>query len=383
MAGRAIVNGRIIDGTGGSPLERGVIVIEDGRIAAVGRLNDVSLPAEAERIDVGGKTVMPGLVDGHMHVTTMPGFLDAHGHLAANLAAVGKLRQCLSWGSTTVANVGGCPENVLLRRAIEAGDVGPCARLVVGGMVNATGGHVRGRAADGPWEVRKAVREMVQAGVDFIKTAASGGFQWEHERIEWEDYTFEELKALVEEAHSKDKPVAVHAHSQPGLNHAIEAGCDIIAHGALIDDEALQGIAAKGLFFMPTLHITSRKVTSNPSLAPHMKQRMEEAHPIHRAGVRKAHEMGVTIAVGTDGGPGSVMDELVELVGCGLSPMEAIVAGTQSTARALGILDSVGTIEPGKRADLLVLDEDPLEDVSVLTRQQNLVMVLKDGKRAV
>jgi len=380
MDKKAIIGGRVIDGTGRDPIESGVVLVDGNKVAAVGKTAAVSIPPDAELIDAAGKTVMPCLMDGHMHVTAMPAFLDTLGHLRANLKAVARLRECLSWGTATVANVGGCPENVILREAIEAGHVDRCARLLVGAMVNATGGHVRGRAADGPWEVRKAVREMILANVDFIKTAASGGFQWEHERIWWEDYTVEELTALVAEAHSKGKRVAVHAHSQPGLNHAIEAGCDIIAHGALIDDEALEGIAAGGLWYMPTLYITSRRVIDRPSLAPHMKQRMEQAHPVHRAGVRKAHEMGIKIAVGTDGGPGDVMFELVELVQCGLSPMDAIVAATRTTAEALDVLDHLGTLEPGKKADILIVKCNPLEDISALTDKDNIVLVMKDGK---
>ena len=380
MGAKAIVNGRVIDGTGGSPLENATIVVEGGSITAIGGAGDVSIPEDAERIDATGKTVMPGLIDGHIHITSMPGLLDAHGHLEQSLKAVGKLRRCLQRGVTTVANMGGGRENVILSKAIDAGDVSGCARMLVAAMVNATGGHVRGRSADGPWEVRKAVREMILAGAHLIKTAATGGFMWEHERVEWEDYTLEELTALVSEAHSKDKLVAVHAHSQPGLNTSIEAGCDVIAHGAVIDEEALEGIAAKNLFYMPTLYITSEHVINRPNLAKHMHDRMSHAHPIHREGVRKAYEMGIKLCLGTDGGPGDATLELVELVGCGLSPMEAIVAGTRNTADSLGVLDKVGTLEAGKWADLLIVEGDPLEDVSVLVDEENVLLVMKAGK---
>ncbi|MDP6777204.1 MAG: amidohydrolase family protein [Candidatus Latescibacteria bacterium] len=380
MGAKAIVNARVIDGTGGDTKEGATIVVEDGRIAAIGEGDVVSIPEGAERIDAKGQTVVPGLIDGHIHITSMPGLLDAHGHLEQSLKAVGKLRRCLQRGVTTVANMGGCPENVILSRAIESGDVSGCARMIVAAMVNATGGHVRGRSADGPWEVRKAVREMILSGAHLIKTAATGGFMWEHEKVEWEDYTLEELTALVEESHSKEKRVAVHAHSQPGLDASIAAGCDVIAHGALIDDEALEGIAAKNLFYMPTLYITSDHVLNRPNLAKHMHERMSHAHPIHREGVRKAREMGVKLCLGTDGGPGDAMLELVELVGCGLTPMEAIVTGTRNTAESLDILDQVGTLEAGKQADLLIVEGDPLEDISVLADQENVLLVMKAGK---
>jgi imidazolonepropionase-like amidohydrolase len=378
MAVKAVVGGWIVDGREASDAVEGTVLLENERIAAVGPA--IGVPEGCERIDARGKWVLPGLIDGHMHVTSMPAFLDKMGHLQANLRAVGKLRDCLSWGTTTVANVGGCPETVLLREAIEEGYIDRCSRVLVGAMVNSTGGHVRGRSADGPWEVRKAVREMIMGRVDFIKTAASGGFQWEHERIGWEDYTVEELDALVQEAHAKDKRVAVHAHAQPGLNHSIEAGIDIITHGALIDQEALDGIAERGLYFMPTLYITSVGSYSRPQLPPHMRERMEAAHPIHRAGVQKAHEMGITICAGTDGGPGSLNIELSELVDCGLSPIDAIVAATRNTADALGILDDLGTLEPGKRADLILVEGDPTADVAVLGDRDNVLLVMKDGR---
>lgn len=376
---KVFINGLVIDGTGGEPISDGVIVVEDGLIKAVGSRSEVVIGDDAEKIDAAGKTVMPGLIDAHMHVTTMPEFLDCHGHLTQSFLGIAKLRQCLEFGTTTVANVGGCPESVILRDAIDAGLVGPCARMLVGAMVNSTGGHVRGRAADGPWEVRKAVREMCMHNVDFIKTASSGGFQWEYERVEWEDYTLEELQALVAESHAKDKRVAVHAHSQPGLDHAIKAGCDMITHGALIDQNALDGIANKGLYFIPTLYITSHWVLDRPNLPPHMKERMSAAHPIHRAGVRKAHEMGIKLAAGTDGGPGDVMKELVELVECGLSPLEAITVATQNTADALAIGDKTGTLQKGKRADVIMIEGNPLDDISILSDKKNIAIVMKDG----
>ncbi len=220
---------------------------------------------------------------------------------------------------------------------------------------------------------------MIAAGADHIKTCASGGFQYEHEKLTHEDYTLEELCALVDLAHGRDKRVHVHAHAQPGLGNAIEAGCDVILHGALIDEAALEGIAEKGLWYMPTLHITSEVIWGGNRLPAHMTERMKAAHPIHCAGVAKAHEMGIKIAVGTDGGPGSIMNEMRLLVGCGLSPMDAVVAATGGTADALGILDKTGTIEVGKKADLLVVNGDPIQDITILSSQDSIFLVMKDG----
>jgi len=380
MARIALTNGRIFDGTGGPRLECGTILVRGSSLETVGSAGEVTVPEDYKIIDVQNHTVLPGLLDGHMHVSSEPGRLDHLGHVRENLKAAAKLHECLRWGTCTVAHAAGSPESVILRDLIDQGHLPACSRLLVGTAVCATGGHVRGRSADGPWEIRKAVREMVMAGADHIKTCASGGFQWEHEQLSDEDYTPEELQALVDEAHARGKRVHVHAHAQPGLQNAIEAGCDVILHGAHIDDAALEGIAEKGLWYMPTLYITSEPVWSNANWPAFMTERMKAAHPVHRAGVAKAHEMGIKIAAGTDGGPGSVMNELCELVDCGVSPTDAIVIATRNTADALGILDKTGTLEPGKRADLVVIKGDPIQDISILTSQDSVALVVKEGK---
>jgi imidazolonepropionase-like amidohydrolase len=315
-----------------------------------------------------------------MHVSLQPGRLDHIGHIRTNLSAVGKLQECLQWGTGTVAHAAGSYESVILRELIQSGCIKGCCNLVVSGVVTATCGHVRGRSADGPWEIRKAVRETIASGVDFIKTCASGGFQWEHEKLTHEDYTLEELNTLVDQAHSREKRVHVHAHAQPGLMNAISAGCDVILHGALIDDAALEGISEKGLWYMPTLHVTSEKFWGMPGLPAHMVERIKYCNPIHREGVRKALKMGIRIITGTDGGPGSIMNELFELTKCGLTPMDALVAATRETADALGILNKTGTLEKGKAADLIVIAGNPLQDISVIRRRESILVVMNAGK---
>ncbi len=377
---KAIVNGKLMDGNGGPPLPSGCVLVEADRIVAVGAMESVTIPKDAQRIDVSGRTVLPALIDGHMHVSKQPGLLDHLGHLHTNLAAVGKLQACLRWGTGLVGHAAGSPESVILRDLIRDGHIRGCADLLVGAVVTPTCGHVRGRVADGPWEIRKVVRELIAGGADWIKTCASGGFQFDHEKLTHEDYSREELQALVDLAHSRDKRVHVHAHAQPGLGNAIATGCDVILHGVLIDESALTEIAEKNLWYMPTLHITSEQVYSNKALPDFMTRRMKEAHPVHRAGVAKAREMGIRIAVGTDGGPGAVTNELRELVGCGFSPMEAVVAATRDTADALGILRTTGTIEAGKRADLFVVNGDPTHDIGILADPKGISFVMKNGE---
>ena len=380
MKKQAIIGSTIINGTGSEPLRNGTILIQDGKIGEVGKADQIKLGPDVERIDATGKFTMPGIIDSHVHVTPnqdVPN--DIRINLRVGFNSISLLRQSLGAGVTTVVSIGGGPPSVELTNAINEGYVDRCANQMTAGVVNASGGHVRGRHADGPWEIRKAVRELASAGCTMIKTAATAGFQWEHERVHWPDYTEEELTALVDEARMRDMPVAAHAHGHEGLKYAVNARVHMIHHGALIDDEGLEAINKADLYFVPTLFTTSIGRVAKVE-QPWTKERMEAAYPIHREGVSKAHKMGTKIALGTDGGAGDAMIELSEFVDCGLSPMDAIVAGTRNTADALSILDRVGTIESGKDADLLIIGKNPLNDINVLQNQENIDLVMTRGK---
>jgi len=380
MKKQAIIGSTIINGTGSEPLRNGTILIQEGKIVEVGKADQIKLGPDVERIDATGKFTMPGIIDSHVHVTPnqdVPN--DIRINLRVGFNSISLLRQSLGAGVTTVVSIGGGPPSVELTNAINEGYVDRCANQITAGVVNASGGHVRGRHADGPWEIRKAVRELASAGCTMIKTAATAGFQWEHERVHWPDYTEEELTALVDEARMRDMPVAAHAHGHEGLKYAVNARVHMIHHGALIDDEGLEAINKADLYFVPTLFTTSIGRVAKVE-QPWTKERMEAAYPIHREGVSKAHKMGTKIALGTDGGAGDAMIELSEFVDCGLSPMDAIVAGTRNTADALSILDRVGTIESGKDADLLIIGKNPLNDINVLQNQENIDLVMTRGK---
>lgn len=366
--------GLLVDGTGAPPVADGVVVIRKGRIEAVGRKETVPIPGNALPIDAAGNTVMPGIIEGHAHVGGTPD-------------AQKVLRLSLQRGITTVCSVSANLRGIELRDGIEAGHVRGCAGLLAGCIITCTNGHVKHRTADGPWEVRKAVREMVMAGADFIKTAASGGFAGRNEVCADPNYTCEELVALVEEAHAWRRPVVVHCHTQPGLDNCIRAGVDQIHHGAFIDEAAVRGIREKGLYYMPTLAVTCDRNIAALADQPWQTKEMKEAQPIHRRGARLAHQIGAKLAVGTDypGTPKTwkigdrTMFELVELTQCGLSPMEAIVAATRNNADAYRRLQDLGTLEPGKRADLLVVTGNPLEDIGLLSDGRNIALVMKDG----
>lgn len=383
MKKTALTNAKLFDGTGAALIDQAVLVFDGTQIEIAGAADSAKLPENCDIIDIGGRTVIPGLMDGHMHVTGMPALMNATDNIRNQLKASEVLRECLQWGTTTIGHAGGCPENIVLREMIDKGQLKGRSRLLVSGVVTATGGHVRGEGADGPWEVRKLVRKLAQAGMDFFKTCATGGFQWAHEGLGSPNYSLDELEALVEEAHMRSRTVHVHAHAQPGIQNAIDAGCDVILHGANIDEIALQGISDKGLIYMPTLYITSEHIWGEGNRLPeHMSSRMKEACKPHRNGAARAHELGISIAAGTDGPPrpGAIMHELQELVECGLTPEEAVIAATRNTARSLGIADKLGTLEPGKLADCIVLDGNPFEDISILTSKETIAMVIKEGR---
>ena len=370
---RAVIHGTLVDGNGAAPVSDATVLIRNDRIHAVGAAVEVDMPADAEIIDASGKTVMPGIIEGHAHV-------------GGDLKAQKLLRLSLQCGITTVCSVSANLRGIELRNAIEDGSVRGCARLLAGCIVSCTNGHVKFRTADGPWEIRKAVREMVAAGADFIKTAASGGFWGRNETCSSPNYTLEELQALADEAHAWEVPVVVHCHTQPGLTNCIKAGIDQIHHGAFIDDAAVRGIKREELFYMPTLAVTCDRNSEALRDQPWQSVEMRKAHPVHRAGVTLAHTNGVTLCVGTDYPGGAwwrygerTMVELMELVQCGLTPMQTITAATRNNAAAYRRLDNLGTLEPGKKADLLLVNGAPHEDIQVLHDPANVQLVMKDG----
>jgi len=379
MAITVLHNGDIFDSVQGSVLAHHSLIYEDQLIKDILPSEKIKLDSQTRVIDVSHHFVMPGIIDAHMHIAQMPGLLDHYGHIQEIIKAIANLKACAQHGATTIVHMGGCRENVILRDNIQQGKLPGLSRLYLAGMVNATGGHVRGISADGPWQVRQAVRQMIHDNVDYIKTAASGGFMWKDRETWWEDYTCEELNALVSEAHSKGKRVAVHAHTQPGLNHAIDAGCDMITHGAMIDDEALTKLARSKLYYVPTLYITSEEVLNRSSLPDYMKARMTTAHPIHRAGVKKALQLNIPLALGTDGGPDAAAKEIAELVACGMTTSQALSTATYHTAQALGKTQAIGSLQPGCYADILIIDGNPLEDHLILQDTNKLALVIVNG----
>jgi imidazolonepropionase-like amidohydrolase len=399
---KAIKVGLLIDGTGRDPISDVAVVLNGTTIQAVVPQSEISsISQDVELVDVTDAVLLPGLIDTHVHLGN-PQVSDVYAYRVETLPtltvfyAARSAQQALVAGFTTLRNMGGI-EFVSLRQAVEAGLV-PAPRILTAGMVLMTGGHTDrllpaslprkfGQPADGVTEVRKRVREYVLAGADFIKFEATGGLLGLRDQPSTRNYSQGEIEAIVDEAHGLGVRVAAHAHSTEGILRAIEAGADSIEHGTYVDEECAARMASDGVFLVPTVAILHDAITraAELGLPPAVVTRLQEFVDERLASVERAHRAGVKIALGTDSsgrfaphGRNAVEFEL--LAQAGLSPMESLMAGTSVAAEALGLDASIGGVEPGKEADLLVVRSNPLEDLAVLQDPANIVMVWKGGE---
>ena len=392
---------RLLDVTTGTTLSGVVIVVEGDKIAAVGPAESVSGLSDGERIELPNATLLPGLIDCHVHLTGDPNRLDlgASGvHISyPRRALIGarNARITLEAGFTTVRNVGADGyADVALRDAINAGDVAGPRMMVSGPALSITGGHwdenylapqfafPKEGVADGVPAVIKQVRENIKYGADLIKVMATGGVISEGDNPALAQYTPEELKAIVETAHGLGRKVAAHAHAAAGIKNAVLAGVDSIEHGSYIDDALIQLMKERGTYLVPTVYLEDWILENMQSLAwtPNTMEKAKTVIPIARKNVSYAFRSGVKVAFGTDAGVyphGLNGHEFSKMVKMGLAPLQAIRAGTVNAADLLGWADKVGTLEPGKWADIIAVDGDPIQDVTTLERVK---FVMKGGK---
>jgi imidazolonepropionase-like amidohydrolase len=392
--GLYLTHARLIDGTGAPPLERATVIVEDGRISGVDTSGQ-AIPAGAAQVDLGGKTLMPGLVDAHVHVTAfdMPEPLKGQEAIAPEVKhhfIASGLRQMLRMGITTVRDVGAFGDDLLhARRGVRLGAIPGPRILACGRIVSATspgGRHFAGmyREADGPDEMRKATREQFRRGADFIKIMTTGARSCELEDSTPAQMTRAEMAAVVDEAHRMGYRVAAHCEGLDGTRLAIEEGVDTIEHGLELHraPELLDGLARSGRVLVPTLScffdLSENRASSWPSgLVELAKRQLDDAHRT----VEAARRAGVRVAMGFDSQPnGQSALELVRLCRAGLTPMEAILAGTGASAAACGLEEHVGSVAPGKAADLIVVDGDPLDDPGLLLDEQRIWLVLQAGR---
>ncbi len=380
----ALTNARLIDGTGGPAQDGVTVVIGDGRITAIG---DAPPPAEAETLDLEGRTLMPGLIDVHVHLSSLDRSLGPEVH---PFGLVQASRRMLDGGITTVRDLGSYGRSLFdLRAAIERGLV-PGPRLVLCGQIVAAsspGGRTfpgMYREADGPDEMRKAVREQIRQGAQFIKIMSTGALTVIEENVGPTQMTRQEIDAIVEEAHRLGYKVASHAEGSDGIRLSVEAGVDTIEHGEMGFEvpDVLADMAECGIILVPTLCVFDTVARPDGPFLPWMRERAERLRDASRKTMEAALAAGVEMAMGADAGPhGENARELVLMVEAGLSASDGIVAATSTAARVCGLEDEIGTVEVGKRADLLVVDGDPLNDVRILADHSRIWLVFKDGER--
>ena len=404
----AVKDGLLFDGTGAQPVEDEVVLIKGSKIAGVGSSKDVNVPEGARVIDASGMTVLPGLMDLHVHIFQMIGAENPLERFLippslSLLYAARHARDLLEAGFTTVRDlVYPFPDYsgrdmVSLRKAIERGLVKGC-RLFVAGVVTSTASHldvIRPAplremcvTADGVDEVRKQTRACLAEEVDWIKTTSTGGMAGSMlNQPGYRNYTVEELEAIVDEAHSMGVRVASHSEGIVGCRSAVEAGIDTIEHASELDDELIEEILRKDLYVVPTMAPSHYRtdVLGLPSVYLPKELSGRPFYEVHLESQRRAYEAGVKMAMGTDCGyvfpPGKNAYELelyVRMIG--MTPAEALLTATRNAAEALGRLNDLGTIEEGKIADLIVVDGNPLEDIKILQGLSNIKVVMKDGK---
>ena len=408
MTALLIRGGRLIDGTGREPLDKAALVIQDGRIVEVGPVDLVSAPRDARVVDADGLTIMPGLVDIHTHLTyhaSQPNAWRQEMEEPVELTAVkaaANARAILEMGFTTVAD-GGCRGLIgpAIREAVVQGVIAGPRIVAAGQILCGTAGlldsmppWVRyesdvslGRIVDGPADVRRAVREQVKGGVDFIKVAASGVAGSPFSDAETEDLDVEEMRAAVVEAARHRRWVHAHAHSAASVKAAVAAGVRSIHSGEFADDEALLAMRERGVPFAVTiawLHARSRPdyvlARDNPAFADEARRAFVAAARV----LPRARELGVKVAIGTDAAhrffhaPDGVL-ELEYLQALGYPALEVLRAATWTAAEAI-VRDDVGALTPGKAGDVLLIDGDPAEDVGVLRDKRRIVEIFKAGE---
>jgi imidazolonepropionase-like amidohydrolase len=394
----AVHAGHLLDVKTGKVLADQILVIDGGKIVSVGAAGEAKVPAGATRIELPTATVLPGLIDAHTHLTFDPKF--GYEVLAISVpreALIGakNARLTLLAGFTTVRNVGASGyTDVALRDAINAGDVPGPRMLVSGPALGITGGHcdndmlpfeyhaVADGVADGVAAVQHKVRETIKYGADLIKVCATGGVLSLGDSPQASQYTLEEMKVLVADAHRLGRKVAAHAHGAEGIRWAAEAGVDSIEHGSYIDDAAIAVMKEHGTYLVPTLYLGDWMMENAQQVhmpAPLMAK-AQEVIPAARKNIAHAFASGVKVAFGTDAAVyphGLNAREFAVMVKLGLTPLQAVQAATVNAADLLGWAGKVGTLDPGAWADVIAVDGDPVKDVTTLERVK---FVIKGGE---
>jgi imidazolonepropionase-like amidohydrolase len=379
-------------------------VVDGDSIRAVGRRDAVAVPANARVIDLGDATILPGFIDAHVHLVgrtlgdpqrddAIVRDYDSYGAILG----VANAQKTLLAGFTSVRNVGAPHfDDMAIRRAINDGRIIGPRMENAGHAIGITGGHCdqngfkpgledgsyKTGVADGPEEIRAAVRYQVKYGADVVKTCATGGVLSEGDAVGATQYTYEEMKALVDEATKLDRKVAAHAHGTEGIKIAVRAGVASIEHGSFLDEEGARMMAQRGTYLVPTLTANEAggRALASGALTGLRAEKARAAIAGVKRAIKYAVAAGVPIALGTDAGVGEHGTNAREfglmVEWGGLTPMQSLVAGTSNAAKLLGWDTHVGTLAPGKWADVVVVPGDPLKDIHVTEKP---LLVMKAG----
>ena len=396
---------RMFDGKSGAVVTPGIVVVTGSRIVAVGA---TAIPADAQVIDLGDATLLPGFIDAHTHLTdefsgdwkmdTIQGFQKSLAEKA--LDSTVNAKKTLLAGFTTVRDVGAEGRiDVALRNAIRDGAVIGPRMLVAAGAIGSTGGHCddtsgfreglfgheigpQDSVANGPDQMRYAVRLAHKYGADVIKTCASGGVLSLTDDVDTPQLTQEELNALIDEAHALRRKVAAHCHGAEAGKRAIRAGVDSLEHGAFLDDEALDMMKAHGTYLVPTLMASvgiQERLQQGMYMPPAVVAKANAATAAARKTFQRALAKGVKIGLGTDAAVyphGRNAEEFYQMVSLGMKPADALRAGTSVDAELLGLSDRIGTLDAGKFADVVAVHGDPLQDIHAT---EHVIFVMKEG----
>lgn len=391
-------NATLIDGTGAKPVEHGVLAVEDDKIVFAGSLEAWHVPEgkTVKEIDMTGRTILPGLIDCHVHIAAecLPDSTMNGPWGWSTLIMLKHAQNTLAAGITTIRDVGGRHHlEFSLRKAVEAGMFAAPRMSLAGKLlsITSTGSEWYDgmyREADGVDEVRKAAREQLKAGADLIKVLATGAVLAPGEKPGAAQFEMEEIRAAVVEAAKVGKIVAAHAHGIEGIRNAVEAGARTIEHGTYLnqDPRVIDRMAKEGIFLVPTLKAGFDVIDGDkPGIPDWIMEKSKETQEDAMLSIRRAYEAGVPIAMGTDAATpynfhGENAMELYYMSQAGISTMDCIVASTKNAAKALGWESKLGTLEAGKLADVLIVKKNPLDDLRSLADRTNIEYVMQGGK---
>ncbi|MFR8164810.1 MAG: amidohydrolase family protein [Enterocloster sp.] len=369
-------NGNLVDVIGQTVLTGGSILVENGMIKEVG--TSIAVPNGAKVVDLGGRTVLPGLFNCHVHMCSDAGTgaKETISDAAVTIRALKNLKTLLNSGVTYIRDAG-APKyiDVDLHDAQLKGEILAPEMQTACRCICMTGGHGHdsGREADGPDDCRRAAREQLKAGANWIKVMATGGVMTKGVEPGSPQLTEEELRAAIEEAHKAGAKTFTHAQGMEGIKNALRAGVDSIEHGFFMDDWCFDFMKEHNVFFVPTLAAPYwiKKYGTDAGIPDYMVKKVEKTIDAHQDTFRRAHKAGVKIALGTDAGtPFNKYDmtgfECILMVENGMTPMEAIQCGTINAAELMDVKHTHGSITPGKKANFAVFEKSPLEDIHAI-----------------